>query len=186
MLFSRSVQLRTTHCRVCVTWFEKTPQRGSSPDTCRGRQRKTGCRDRDVEDLGPQGWDLASASQTAKRASGWHSPKPTGPKQRGRTREGAWPFRDTQRPGSVGSIQVASTEGLGLPWFPSHRASRCLARTQEQFHGGPASPSLPLLAHPLQLCLPATPPTAFPAAADSAQGADPKGDDQQCMKNLFN
>lgn len=75
MLFSRSVQLRTTHCRVWVTWFEKTPQLGSSGShqvflaKCQGRQRKRDCRHREVEDLGPQGWDWALAYKTDNRAS---------------------------------------------------------------------------------------------------------------------
>ena len=38
MLLSRSVQLRTAHCSVWVTWFEKTPQDSFSKATPQVRQ----------------------------------------------------------------------------------------------------------------------------------------------------
>lgn len=137
MLFSRSVQLRTTHCRVCVTWFEKTPQRGSSPDTCRGRQRKTGCRDRDVEDLGLRGgtW-LRPVRQRREQAGG------TLPNLLAQNRE-AGPERvpslsGTHRDLVCGFHSGSFHSGARPPLVPIPQSLQVPARTQEQFHGGPA------------------------------------------------
>lgn len=186
MLFSRSVQLRTTHCRVCVTWFEKTPQRGSSPDTCRGRQRKTGCRDRDVEDLGLRGgtW-LRPVRQRREQAGG------TLPNLLAQNRE-AGPERvpslsGTHRDLVCGFHSGSFHSGARPPLVPIPQSLQVPCQDPGAVPRRPCFPSLSLFWLTLSscACLP-HPPTAFPAAADSAQGADPKGDDQQCMKNLFN